>query len=232
MVNGSSKILTDKVGGFALLGLGLIGATFLGLRSRGPKPDESTPPPIDPGISRIEIIPLPDIIQDGEEVEFQIIIEGGSGSLGGDIDFGDGSLVSFSESNVISVREGVFNIILNHTYNLGNIETEDLQIRMTIQDSLSGIPNDAFAAVRVNPVPIVEPPPVAIIKDFNQSVISGISPLQVGFSISPSDPRSQIIWNFGDGSPQVFNQTQLSHLYSGQGTICFLPFPFLSYPHT
>ncbi len=224
MVNGTSRIFTDKVKGLALVGVGLVGVAFLGLRRRGPS-QPPTPPPVDPGITLIQVNPLPTEIQDGESVEFQIVVEGGTGALGGDFNFGDGAVVSFGPTDIVEVRPGVFNLILNHRYDLGLTETRDVNTLLQIQDESTGIFNTALAIVRVNPLPIVvpppgpPPPPVAIIQDFTQSVGSGTSPLVVGYSVTPSDPRSQIIWDFGDGTSLVLNQTQLSHLYSGQGTI-------------
>jgi len=50
LANGSSRILTDKVGGLILLGLGATAIAFLGLRSREPTdvPLPPQPPPDDP----------------------------------------------------------------------------------------------------------------------------------------------------------------------------------------
>lgn len=219
MVNGTSKIFTDRVGGLALLGIGATAIAFLGLRRRNKPKDPVQEGPADPSITKIEINPLPLTPEDGMNVEFQIVVEGGSGDLGGVLMFGDGGAVSITRNDVIQVREGVFNIIINHVYNLANTTNREVEAGLEIQDAASGIVNERFVILTITPAPSVEPPPVAVISNFNQTVESGTSPLLVGFQVLPSDPRSQIVWNFGDGSSQVFNQTQLNHLYSGEGVV-------------
>lgn len=65
--------------------------------------------------------------------------------------------------------------------------------------------------------PIVDEPASQIIRSFSQSRESGEALLTVGFIIDPFDPRSQIRWNFGDGSPEDLNVLVVNHLYDRAG---------------
>lgn len=219
MANGSSRILTDKVGGLILLGIGAAGIAFLGLRSREPTdvPLPPQPPPDDPNIQTIRVIPVPAEINDGDVVDFQIEVIGGSGALGGDINFGDGQVRSIGPSNFTEGPTGNFNLFISHQYNLMNSQTRDIEILLQLQDAASGIMTTTRGLVRINPAVPVEPDPVAVINNFTQTRDFGESPLNVGFTVDPSDPRSSVEWEFGDGSPKVLDQTILNHLYSGEG---------------
>jgi len=98
-----------------------------------------------------------------------------------------------------------------------NSETRDIEILLQLQDAASGIMTTTRGLVRINPAIPTEPDPVAVINNFTQTRDFGESPLNVGFTVDPSDPRSSIEWEFGDGSPKVLDQTILNHLYSGEG---------------
>jgi len=70
----------------------------------------------------------------------------------------------------------------------------------------------------VDEPPVDDEPPLVVIKRFTQSVASGVAPLTVGYTIDPADPRAEIIWNFGDGSPNVLNNKVENHSYFSAGT--------------
>ncbi len=65
--------------------------------------------------------------------------------------------------------------------------------------------------------PIIVEPPSQVIRSFSQSRDSGEALLTVGFTVDPFDPRSQIRWNFGDGSPEDLNVLVVNHIYDRAG---------------
>jgi len=65
--------------------------------------------------------------------------------------------------------------------------------------------------------PIEVEPASLVIRSFSQSRDSGEALLTVGFTIDPFDPRSQIRWNFGDGSPEDLNVLVVNHIYDRAG---------------
>ncbi len=65
--------------------------------------------------------------------------------------------------------------------------------------------------------PIEVEPASLVIRSFSQSRDSGEALLTVGFTVDPFDPRSQIRWNFGDGSPEDLNVLVVNHMYDRAG---------------
>ena len=70
-----------------------------------------------------------------------------------------------------------------------------------------------------NGVCVVDNPgiPTEPTSTFTQSTQSVISPGIVGFTIEPHDPKSLIVWNFGDGSQDVLNKKVVNHEYLSSG---------------
>ena len=58
-----------------------------------------------------------------------------------------------------------------------------------------------------------EEPPKEVIKSLSYNPKSGVDLVNVNFSLSVSGARSQINWDFGDGSPILSGQTNPSHEY-------------------
>lgn len=208
----SAKGLGDKVGALVLIGVAAAGVTLLGLRSRGKLPPSE--PPSDPNLARIDVFANPNEIIDGQETIVSILVEGGSGQFGGDLQFGDGQIFNFQADDFNLQQDGSFLMQVPHTYSINNSNPEQLLIFLRLQDSATEILNTTSSQITIQPAVAPPPTPSQIIKGFTQSQTMGTAPLTVGFSIDPADPRSTIVWNFGDGSPQVFNQLILSHLYS------------------
>lgn len=70
-----------------------------------------------------------------------------------------------------------------------------------------------------NGICVVDNPgiPTEPTSSFSQSTESVISPGIVGFTVEPHDPRSTILWRFGDGSNDVLNQKIVNHEYFSNG---------------
>ena len=60
-------------------------------------------------------------------------------------------------------------------------------------------------------------PLLDVITGFSFSPQSGIVPLTVGFQVQVGDPRSKIVWFFGDGFGSDMNEKIISHRYNSVG---------------
>lgn len=232
--------ISTRLGALALVGIGFVGLTFLGLR----KKEEPVEPP-GGGDPPVECAP-------GFHEENGVCVSDNIPPPGG-CDEG------FHEENGVCVPNDpeTFPVIDAFTQSTDRVQSPGIvgftvkprKSRSTIRWSFGDGSNDVVNAVVVNheyfPIgefsgfvevveedgrtetinffvsvsaPDVPPGGNDIISNFNQTKGGIINGEAVGFSIALGVQVAQVRWNFGDGTPEVFNQISVDHIYNQVGT--------------